>query len=118
MELNLKDTMLNNINDSDFIIIICTPRYKQRVEEEKSNARFELDTILAKNKKVVSIIYEKSFSESVPHAIRDFLAIDFTKTEDYIKNMVGYYNPKGIIPTIFGVKAEQVYEKMIDSFLL
>jgi len=117
MELNLKETMEKNINDSDFIIIICTPRYKQRVEEKGSNARFELDNLLNKNKKIIPIIYEGKFSESVPSDIRDSLAIDFTKIEDFIKNMVGYYNPKGIIPTIFGIKPDQIYEKMVDRFL-
>jgi len=117
MELNLKDTMLNNIDNSDFVFIICTPRYKQRVEgDEKSNARYELDTILEKDKKVIPIIYESTFSESVPNFLKEFLVIDFTKPEDYIKNMVGYYSPKGIIPTIFGIKIERPYEKIIDSF--
>jgi len=115
MELNMKDTMIKNITDSDFIIIICTPRYKQRVQEQ-SNARFELDTMLKEKKKTLPIIYEKDYSASVPDSLKDSLVIDFTKTEDYFKNMIGYHNPKGIIPTIFGIKSESTYEQMVNSF--
>jgi len=112
----MKDTMLKDVTDSDFIIIICTPRYKQRVQEEKSNVRFELDIILKEKKKTIPIIYEKDFSASVPDALKESLVIDFTKTEDYFKNMIGYHNPKGIIPTIFGIKSETTYEQMAHSF--
>jgi len=119
MELNLKATMLNNINDSDFVIIICTPRYKERVKMGSSNnARYELDTIMEKKKEIIPIIYEGDFSESVPDEFKAYLAIDFTKAKDYIKNLVGYKNPKGIISTIFGIKPEQTYENLIDSLLL
>jgi len=117
MELNMKDTMSNNINNCDFVIIICTPRYKQRVQEEKSNARYELDLILKEKKKVIPLIYESDFSESVPDSIKDFLAIDFTKREHYYKNLIGFQNPKGIIPIVFGLNSEPTYEQMVHSFL-
>jgi len=62
MELNLKATMLNNINDSDFVIIICTPRYKERVKMGSSNnARYELDTIMEKKRKLSQLFMKVIF---------------------------------------------------------
>jgi len=119
MELNMDDTMKFNIIDSDFIFIICTPRYKLRIQNTISNARKELDFIL-KKKNIIPIIYEKEDSDNlysvVPEEINKYITFDFTNPENYFKNMIGYENPKGIIPVIFRLNNMIVYEAIVTDF--
>jgi len=119
---DFKKTMHDNIDDSDFIFIICTPRYKSRIEVLSSGANLEFNysTLPDKQKQIILIIYEKETSDDLlsvlPEKIKNFMAFDFTNNENYFKNMIGYSNPKGIIPTIYKFFDCKPYEGLVETY--
>jgi len=115
MELNLKQTMEENIKKSDFFLVIATPRFKQRAEEPSSNnLKFELNLILEAKKQILPLLWEGDFNTSFPkdYPFKDFLVYDFTKG-DYFRLLLGTTNPKGIVPTILGLQNDIVYAQLV-----
>jgi len=118
LNYNIQQNMAEQIDRSSIMLIICTPRYRVRIQDLQSNVRFELDRALNRNKRIIPIIYENNTGnifDVLPVELQNYLAIDFTNPETYFKNMVGFA-PLGIIPSIFGIEVNMKYEFLVRDF--
>jgi len=81
MDGDLVETMRKGVNNADVILMICTPRYYARVQDEKTNAGYEFTTALAKRAQnahaIVPIWWSGTIETAVPTAVRDTTLHDF-----------------------------------------
>jgi len=127
MQLNMNNTMQQNIANSDYIFIIATPRLKERADEQTAttapnNLQFELNHIFStKQDHILPIIWEGDFKSSIPtkYTFSQNLCYDFSKNDSFIyyKLLIGATNPKGIIPVIFNIEYMNEYELLINEIL-
>lgn len=100
-DLNLGDRlpyfMEKSITDADFVLIICTPSYKEKSDSRLGGVGYEGHIIsgeLLKNqneKKFIPIIFSGDIKSSVPNFLSGKLAIDFTDIEhndDHYKDLL------------------------------
>lgn len=128
MQLNMNDTMRQNITNSDFIFIVATTRLKERADEiippdkEPNNLQFELNHIFnTKQDRIIPLIYEGTFNTSIPtkNTFSKNLCYDFSNN-DYVTNvklLIGIAKPKGIISIICDIKDMKMYELYINEIL-
>jgi len=120
MQLNMNNTMQQNIANSDYIFIIATPRLKERADEQTAtpnNLQFELNHIFnTKQGHILPLIWEGDFKSSIPtkYLFSQNLCYDFTNI-NYYKLLIGAINPKGIIPVIFNIEHMTEYEFSIKE---
>jgi len=127
MQLNLTETIQTNIEKSDYILIACTPRLKERAEEQSTNPnninnlQIELTHIRNKNKTVLPLLIEGDYTSSLltnPIMLKKHLVYDFTKNSYY--DLLIHYNPKGIIPVLLNESNNDnytaTYSTIVDKF--
>lgn len=113
---NLEEYMKKKVTKSDFILVICTPYFKERVEaEQASNVKFEMDTIFEQGKSFVPLIWEGNFGTSVPsnYPIGKNLALDFSKGR-YIDLLTDIVNSRGLLPTLCNVHVKAKEGNVLD----
>jgi len=129
MQLNMSETMKTNIEKSDYIFIICTPRLKERGEEQSTNPykinnlQIELNFIKNNNKKVMPLLIEGDYTSSLlskPINLTEHFVYDFTKYS-YYDLLIHYENPhKGIIPVLLNESNNDnysaTYAPIVDKF--
>jgi hypothetical protein len=85
---NMKDSMRNfmvqGINRAHKVLLVCTPRLKDRAAETtKNNLQFELETALEKGKTtrefIVPLVMSGTFSDAMPPQVAELLSINFTQ---------------------------------------
>ncbi|MGB6977397.1 MAG: FxSxx-COOH system tetratricopeptide repeat protein, partial [Gammaproteobacteria bacterium] len=113
----IKRQMQDNINISNVLIFICTPRFKERLifndkGEPLTNLAFEFQTAMNKAKTktsspplmILPLHYSgEKFQDAVPDELAGFLVRDFREANTYQERLVALQGPLGIIPAIYGV---------------
>lgn len=100
----LPQFMENEISNADYVVIVCTPAYKEKADNRRSGVGYEGHIIseeLMSNKnerKFIPVIKKESVKESMPKFLAGKLAIDFTKEE------LDEENINDLITTLHGVK--------------
>jgi len=114
MQLKMSETMKTNIEKSDYIFIVCTPRLKERAEEQSTNPnnlQFELNHMKNNNKKIINLLIEGDFTSSLPSNpinLKEYLTYNFTK-DYYYDLLIQYEKPKGIIPVLLNESNNENY---------
>lgn len=100
----LPQFMENEICNADYVIIVCTPTYKEKADNRQSGVGYEGHIIseeLMSNKnerKFIPVIKKGNVKESIPKFLAGKLAIDFTKEE------LDQENINDLITTLHGVR--------------
>jgi len=119
---NMQEYMKHEIDTSDFILFIGTPRLKERLEVQHSHIYFEYMCIRDKLKKKPNALlpiflegnnYEHSFLDEI---LKIHLIRDFRNENDYLKNLTSLANPIGLIPTILDLSTDKDYKQYLKSF--
>lgn len=101
--------MKDNIEKSDFIILIGTPRLMARLNGPRpTNVKFEWGLIKEKMRLsphcLIPLLFEGSFATAFPAEVsNDQLVLDMSKDDAHEPIMANLANPLGIIPNIFGI---------------
>jgi len=122
MEGDIDSYMEKGIKSSDRVLLICTPRLVQRLNDiapKPNNLQKEIKAALEKQKVspkfIIPLILEGDWEASMPKTIPNILALDFTKSEEYYERMV-YVSPKGLIPMILGLEDSAAYNGMVLGY--
>jgi hypothetical protein len=104
--------MRENLDASDIILTINTPRYAQRATQvPQTNLGFEYELTLKKAevnpKSVVTLHFDGELDKAYPESLKHFPRYDCRKLEDYSENLVGMKGLPGIIPTILGINVNE-----------
>jgi ankyrin repeat protein len=111
----IKKRMQDNINSSNVVIFICTPRFKKRLifndkGEPTTNLAFEFQAAMEKARTsspplmILPLHYSgEKFQDAVPDELADFLVRDFRQANTYQDCLVALQGPLGIIPAIYNI---------------
>ncbi len=123
MQGNLDVTMRNNLEASDFVIPILTPRFLARAEDPKTNLSFEFNLTLEKTKAnpaaMLPILHTGQFQEVVkgPLAVLPKHLIYTIRAETRIEPYLVNLSPLGLIPIIYGIRiGDQDYENLLTTW--
>ncbi len=115
--------MRENLDESDLILTINTPRYAQRATSvPQTNLGFEYELTLKKAeinpKSVITLHYEGELDKAFPETLKQFPRYDCRSLEDYSESLVGNKGLSGIIPTILGinVKEDPEYQDLVQQW--
>jgi hypothetical protein len=119
MEGDIDKYMMDGIKDSDKVLLICTPRFRQRAEEKtQNNLQKEFSAALERQKVdpkfIIPLILEGDRSSSVAQDLPNILSLDFTDPKKYCENMISLA-PKGLIPMILGLEKHKVYAQLLKG---
>ncbi len=107
---NLKKCMQENVKRSDYLIVIGTPRYKERVGQEATNVAFEFKEIRRKIKAekekgrahiLLPLLYSGDFGASFPKKVMKHLIRDIRDPVNYYHVLVGNKKPLGLVPHMY-----------------
>jgi len=127
MQGNMKETMKTRIEDADLIILIGTPRYRQRALDTSTNVAYEFQQVIEKLKSnphaLLPILYSGSFTESFPDMVGENLvrfkekngmnSLDLSFT-----NLLGLNNPIGILGIVYpGLERINEYVLVVERFI-
>jgi hypothetical protein len=129
MSGGLEETMLAELNSSDFIIPILTPRFLERAHDPKTNLAFEFRQTMERFKKspacILPILREGGFRDVIKDELADlskgliYTIQSNVKTEPFLVNLS---NPLGLIPVIYGWnhvlrhEDRQVYQDLLTAW--
>jgi predicted nucleotide-binding protein len=94
---SLTEYMESKIRESDFILIICTPKYKEKSDSRIGGVGYEGDIITGEifssrnNRKFIPILREGTWQISTPSWLKGKMGVDFTGNEykiDEVDNLV------------------------------
>jgi len=98
--------METNIDSSNTVLLIATPRLKTRSQIQTTNIAFEVEQIRNKRKKennnlkaVIPIIRSGDHATSVPEDLKKILCLDFSDDDKYI-DVMSQLSPLGLIPML------------------
>ena len=98
--------MEKSISESDFVLIICTPTYKEKSDNRQGGVGYEghiisSELVNSKNeRKFIPVIRKGDLSDCMPYILAGKLAIDLRDGEDYSKNLVK------LLDTLHGIKTK------------
>lgn len=98
----LPQFMEQKITNSDYVLIICTPSYKEKADNRKSGVGFEGHIIAGElhqnqnEKKFIPIIRKGQIDECFPIYLLGKLGIDFRNDDRFDANL------KDLLTTIYG----------------
>jgi ankyrin repeat protein len=129
MQGNLRDTMAKNIQDSDYFLLIGTPRFKQRIafddqDQPTTNVAYEFSHIWAKRdpqlNNLLPILYEGNVNSSFPAQLATALIRDARLADSY-HNLLVDTNPLGLLPVLYQLPTappalRKEYEACLQSF--
>lgn len=81
--------MENSISECDIILLICTPKYKQKADSRISGVGYENNIITAElyetqcENKYIPVLFEGTWKESVPIWAKGKIAVDLTNPSEY-----------------------------------
>jgi tetratricopeptide (TPR) repeat protein len=120
---DIKETMRVEVARADFILPICTPRYKMRVQITATNAAFEYQTALAKravnSRNVIPLRFKEEFAHSVPTELGAALIRDFTHEDEvgYTQAMATLFDPIGLLAAIYDLRhGDEKYEVLLHRY--
>jgi len=106
MKGKMSGWMEQGIAESDYIILVGTPRYKLRASQE-TNVAFEYQRILTKLEQsdnqslLLPLLYSGDFANAFPAGITEHLIRDFRRLESYYHHVLGLVKPLGLVPHIY-----------------
>jgi TPR repeat protein len=109
MQGDMKKCMKENIKKSDYIVLIGTPRYKERAGQD-TNVAFEFKRIQRKvraEKKngntniLLPLLYSGDFGTSFPKKVTENLIRDIRESTHYCHVLIGNKKPLGLIPHMY-----------------
>jgi len=118
---NMREWMKKSIEASDYIILIGTPRLKERVGQD-THAAYEFTLIRAKNENnpnvLIPLLYAGEFNTAFPGEISKIdLIRDIRNEKFYWKMMVGLVNPIGLVPSLFSaLRKDHDYKSLLEGF--
>lgn len=131
MDGNLRQTMKNNLDNSDAVIFFLTPLFKDKVKDiakkfditnenqPEGNLQFEvwnaLRSFKEKELKISPMILKGDFASSCPPGIEEFLVRSIERDNLY-HDLLSLSNPLGFIPSLMGLpqghkKSKEILEK-------
>jgi len=108
--------MRDGINESQFIVLLGMPRYKERVSEPTTtNVRKELNLALKKIESdkdcLLPILWKGDWGSSLPKEIPEgYLVRDWRNSEQYVENLTSL-SPLGLLPAALGLNKQEEYHK-------
>ncbi len=96
--------MEQSITTADYVLIICTPLYKEKADNRKGGVGYEGHIITEElyskgnERKFIPVVRKGSFNAAMPTFLAGKLGIDLTDTTHFENNY------KDLITTIYGVK--------------
>jgi hypothetical protein len=84
--------MAKAIRESDFVLIVCTPTYKQKAESDAGGVRYEGDIIQGdvllrgNHRKYIPILRRGAWLESAPAELRGKYRIDLREGPEYVQS--------------------------------
>lgn len=96
--------MEQSISNADYVLVICTPAYKQKSDKRSGGVGYEGHIISGElltqgnERKFIPIIRRGTFDEAIPVCLSGKCAIDLTETPYYEENL------KKLIVTLWGGK--------------
>jgi TIR domain len=118
MHGRMKNQMRKNIEQSDYIFLIGTPRLIERLTDSNSSLAYEYHLILEKQKEnpevLIPLLLEGDYKTSFPAAIQETLIRDVRDQEKYFHQMATPL--QGIIPRIYGMRNDNdAYNTLFKS---
>ena len=80
---------MESLTDQDFVLAICTPKYKERYDNRRRGVGYEgrlmADAIINGSAKgrVIPVLRDGSFDESLPKSLAGLLGVDLSKNNPY-----------------------------------
>jgi Ran GTPase-activating protein (RanGAP) involved in mRNA processing and transport/predicted Ser/Thr protein kinase len=105
---NMKTYMSEKIQESNYILLIGTPRFKERAEDPTTHLGFEIQHALARTElhphALVPLLYAGRFATAFPvNVIKELLIRDMRNPRHYYYQMAQLENPLGLIPGLWGI---------------
>jgi hypothetical protein len=121
MSGNMEACMTDNLTTSDYIFLIGTEGFKQRVEDSSTNVHFEYQLALQKGHSnphaLQPLLFTGDFATSFPTEITKNLIRDFRDPSHYYNLVVGLINPVGLIPTLYPqLQDNKEYAGLVKGF--
>jgi TIR domain len=122
MNGNIKEYMQQGIQECDFILLIGTPYFKQRIEQyPESCVAFEVSLAKQKaemkSKCLLPILFEGNYDESFPKDFKNYLIRDFRNQQNYRDSMIQLENPLGLIPSIYEITfVDKDYKQLLKTY--
>jgi hypothetical protein len=116
MKYDMKKFMVKNIQKAHKLLLICTPRLRERASDPiKNNLQLELKTALEKEKTTPNFITPMLLSGTVQNAmppqVNNVLAVHLTPQSDHYLSMASL-TPMGLIPMLLGLERDKDYKHM------
>jgi ankyrin repeat protein len=120
MQGDLRHCMQQNIESSDYIILIGTPCFKQKAENDNTHLHFEYELALKQKAMsphaLIPLLYKGSIETSFPREIKHSLIRDYQKAKSYYAFMTDLEN-LGVIPAIYPMLADsKAYQVLLQGF--
>ena len=90
---SISEYMEKNIENADYILVICTKKYKEKSKLRIGGVGYEVNIIVNqmmndnKKKKIIPILREGSQETSIPLFLSGKYYIDFSSQENYSENI-------------------------------
>lgn len=85
----IKHFIENGINESKYILVMCTKKYKVKADKRKIGVGYEVKSMTTSlDKKCIPILLEGSFEEDVPDFLKGIKGIDFTKEKKMEEKLI------------------------------
>lgn len=107
----LPQFMEQSITNSDYVLIICTPTYKEKSDSRKGGVGYEGHIIsgelfsIGNERKYIPVIRKGNASSALPSCLSSKLGIDLSKESDYQQNFMD------LVTTIWGGKKKPMVRK-------
>ncbi len=107
---NIKRELMEKISNSDFALVIGTPRYKSRAIDPKTNVHHEFTLIKSQAAQrkdfLIPLVLEGEFTTALPDEIQGILSYYLTGT---IQNVFDFKSMRNFIKNLFKI-LETVYD--------
>lgn len=96
--------MEESISNADFVLIICTPKYKEKSDNRTGGVGYEGHIISGElflgghERKFIPVLRKGTFKESIPRSLTSKLFIDLTEGKHYEDNY------RDLLTTLYGAK--------------
>jgi len=124
MRGDLQSCMKNNLAQSKYALLICTPHLKDRLSENTyTNVKYEFNACMDRTSRdpefIIPLIFQGNFRQAAPAGIEQILCLDFTK-EDFptFANAMILLRPLGLLPHLFGLSRDADYSTIVKLWQL
>jgi hypothetical protein len=121
MKYDMQKFMVQNIKRAHKLILICTPRLRERATDPvANNLQLEINTALAQEKItpdfITPLLLSGDIQNAMPPQVQNLLAIHFTPQSDHYSSMASLA-PMGLIPMLLGLERNKDYKRLSKRLL-